>query len=84
MRYEYFLKWNFLLGTPETKRNGLNTLNARRAFTSKPSGITFCKTVLSILYFNKKKINQISESPIDNIWGIDKNKLVPDDYNEKI
>lgn len=41
-----------ILGTPETKRNGLKTLNARKALTSKPSGITLDNNALKILFFN--------------------------------
>lgn len=40
----------YVLGTPETKRNGLKTLNALKAFTSNiPSGIIFCRTALNAL-----------------------------------
>lgn len=42
-------KKTHVLGTPDTKRNGLNTLNARKAFTSKPSGIIFAKRALNPL-----------------------------------
>ena len=38
-----------LLGTPETKRSGLKTLNARNAFTSKPSLIKFDNAELNSL-----------------------------------
>jgi hypothetical protein len=39
----------YLLGTPETKRSGLKTLNARNAFTSKPSFIKFDNAELNSL-----------------------------------
>jgi hypothetical protein len=38
-----------LLGTPETKRSGLRTLNARNAFTSNPSFIKFDNAELNNL-----------------------------------
>lgn len=50
----------YVLGTPETKRKGLKTLNARNALTSNPSGIIFCRTALSILTIRNKNndVNQ--------------------------
>lgn len=36
----------YLLGTPDTKRKGLNTRNARNALTSKPSFIKLDNAVL--------------------------------------
>lgn len=38
-----------LLGTPDTSLSGLSTLNARKAFTSKPSICIIFSTVLIIL-----------------------------------
>jgi hypothetical protein len=44
----------YLLGTPETKRSGLKTLNARRALTSR-FRFKFERAVLIILKKKKKK-----------------------------
>lgn len=45
----------YVLGTPETKRSGLKTLNALKAFTSNiPSGIIFCRTALNALIHHIK------------------------------
>lgn len=43
----------YLLGTPETSLNGRNTLNARKAFTSKLLKFSVEKTVLIILQENQ-------------------------------
>lgn len=45
----------YLLGTPETRRRGRRTLNARRAFTSKLLTFIVDKTVLIILKWRGKK-----------------------------
>lgn len=45
----YKLRYSALLGTPETRRRGLKTRNARRAFTSNPSFIKVDNAVLIML-----------------------------------
>ena len=46
----------YLLGTPDTRRRGLNTRNALNAFTSKPLILTRSKIVLTTLEYKECKM----------------------------
>lgn len=74
-----------VLGTPETKRNGRRTLNARNAFTSNTWGIQLCGAKLNILCGMGKFIDRKWSLVYNFIFfGRGSIPILPDENDKKI